>query len=386
MDQIDVRSVDTERDRAAFLRLPWVVYSDDPNWVAPLWREHVRHFDPGHNVELRHIDFQPYVAWRGDRPVGTIIAHINRVFNETHRTRAGWFGQYEVLEDHEAGNALLQTAENWVRERGAELMLGPATFSSNSEFGLLIDGFETPPMIMMTHARPYYRQFIEQFGGYERAMDLWAWRIDSEGWGGTRVDKVPRRLTRVVEMIKAKSDFAIRTPNMKRFTDEVDHVKSIYNDAFTANWGFVPISDEEIDDIAGALKDIIDPHISFFVEHGGRPIAFGLPLPNVYEPLHKIRCKPGEPHWLQLLRLLWQWKIRRGVTSVRIWALGVLHEYRRLGADGLLYTEMIRAGLPRGYRTIEMSWVLADNDNMNSAIRKLGATVEKTYRVYQKKL
>lgn len=385
MSELSVRPVSNEAERQAFLRMPWIVYRDDPCWTPPLWREHVRFFDPAHNAELKHIDFQPFVAWRNGQPVGTIIAHVNHAYNAFQEVNVGWFGQFEVLEDEEAAHALLRTAEEWLRAKGVEAMLGPATFSSNSEWGLLIEGFEHPQMILMPHARPYYRRFVESYGGFEREMDLLAWYFNGEDWGGKRADKIPEKLARVVQKIKQRKNFTVRNPDMRRVNEEIERIKAIYNQAWAKNWGFVPLSDEEIDMIAAQLVDIVDPRIAFFVEVEGRPVAFALPLPNLYEPLRKARCKPGEPHWWQLLRLLWHWKVG-GIRSVRVWGLGVLEEYRASGADGLLYYEMLKAGLPLGYVDIEMSWVLANNEMMNRAIESLGARVYKTYRIYKKAL
>jgi hypothetical protein len=181
---LSVREVANEAEMTAFLCLPWTVYKDDPCWVAPLWADHVAFFDPAKNPELRHIDLACFVAWRGDQPVGTIIAHENHAYNESQGDKVGWFGQFEVLEDAEAAAALLEKAESWVRARGLPTIRGPATFSVNSEIGLLIDGFDIPPKILMRHDRPYYRRFIED-AGYVKAMDLWAYHFDGENWGAT---------------------------------------------------------------------------------------------------------------------------------------------------------------------------------------------------------
>ena len=383
---VSVRPITGEAERQAFLRLPWKVYADDPNWVPPLWRDHVRFFDPAYNVELEHIDFEPFVAWRGDEPVGTIVAFINHAYNDFQEAHAGWFGQFELLDDEEAGHALLRTAEDWVRARGADTLIGPATFSTNSEIGLLIDGFDTPPMVMMSHARPYYRPIVESYGGFETSMDLWAWHFDGEQWGGREADRLPEKLSRVVHKIKERRDFTLRNPDPRRFDEEAERVKAIYNQAWARNWGFVPMSEAEMDRLAEELKPIIDPRIAFFVEKNGQTVAFGLPLPNLYEPLRKVQSRPGQPHWWQLAKLLWHWKVRGPLTSVRVWGLGVLEQYRGSGADALLYYQMVKSGLPLGYVDIEMSWILADNDMMNRAIAMLGAQVYKTYRVYEKKL
>jgi GNAT superfamily N-acetyltransferase len=384
MSELDIREVSTDAENEAFLRLPWEIYADDPNRVAPLWRDHVRFFDPEYNIELRHIDLKKYVAWRGDKPVGTIIAHVNHNYNDFQEENAGWFGQFEVLDDREAAHGLLAAAEAWLRERGVDRMMGPATFSTNSELGLLIDGFDIPPMVIMPHARPYYQAFVESYPGMVPEMDLWAWHFDGEDWGGRKVDKLPEKLTRVVNKIRERRNFTLRNADMRHFDREIAIVKRIYNQAWSKNWAFVPFTDEEIDHVAEELKPIIDPRVTFVVEVEGEPVAFGLPLPNLYEPLRKVNSKPSEPHWWQLLRLIWHWKIAGGISSIRAWALGVLDAYRGSGVDALLYYEMIKAGLQAGYFNIEMSWILANNDMMNRAIQMLGAEVYKTYRIYEK--
>lgn len=385
MSDLSVRPVSSEAEEQAFLRLPWTVYKDDPNWTPPLWSEHVRFFDPERNIELKHIDFEKFVAWRGNTPVGTIIAHVNHAFNEFQEVNVGWFGQFEVLEDREAADALLRTAEEWIRARGIKEIMGPATFSTNSEIGLLIEGYEHPQMILTTHARPYYRDFIEA-NGYQKQMDLWAWYFDGRAWSEDRGGALPEKLTRVVNKIRRRRNFTVRTVDMKHFEEEVERVKVIYNQAWAKNWGFVPMSDEEIDELAKDLKPLVDSEIAIFVEVDGKPVGFGLPLPNIYQPLRKARCKPGEPEWWQLLKLIWHWKVRRDISSVRVWALGVLEEYRGTGADALLYYEMMTRGLPRGYMDIEMSWILENNDMMNRAIKMLGGEIYKVWRVYEKPL
>jgi GNAT superfamily N-acetyltransferase len=386
MSDLSVRPVTTEAENQAFLRMPWTVYKDDPNWTAPLWKDHVHFFEPEHTPELQHMTLEKFVAWRGETPVGTILTFINHAYNDYQETNAGWFGQFEVLEDREAAHALLKTAEDWVRAQGAASLLGPATYSTNSELGLLIDGYEHPPMLLTTYAPRYYRDFIESYGGFEKAMDLWAWHFDGNDWGGKKADRLPEKLVRVVGKIRQRRNFVVRPINMRRFEEEVDKVKVIYNQAWSRNWSFVPMSDAEIDALKEELKPMLDTNIVFFVEVEGEPVAFALPLPNLYQPLRKVRCKPGEPHWWQLLRLIWHWKIRRDVNGVRVWALGVLEEYRGTGIDALMYHDLIIKGMRQGYLDIEMSWILEDNIMMNRALEMMGAKIYKTYRVYRKAL
>jgi len=386
MADVVVRPVETDADLQAFLRMPWTVYKDDPVWSAPLWSEHVKFFDPERNMELKHIDHQKFVAWRGDTPVGTVIAFVNHAYNKFQEQNAGWFGQFEILDDREAAHALLKVAEDWVKAKGVDKMMGPATYSTNSEIGLQISGHDEKQMIQSPHARAYVQGHIESYGGYEKSMDLWYWRLDGNGWGGRKADKIPDKIVRVAELTRKRKKFTIRPVDMSHFKDEVEKVKVIYNQAWSKNWGFVPMSDEEIDSLAVGLKDMIDPNMALFVEVDGKQVAFALPLPDVYEPMRLAHCKPGEPELLQLARLIWHWKVAGHIGAIRVWALGVLEEYRASGVDALLYYEMLKRGLPRGYLDIEMSWILENNDKMNAIIRMMGAHIYKTFRVYEKKL
>jgi GNAT superfamily N-acetyltransferase len=386
MSEVTVRPVTTKAEEQAFLRMPWTVYKDDPAWVAPLWKEHVNYFDPAHNAELRHITMQKFVAWRGDEPRGTVIAFINHRYNEVWKENAGWFGQFEFVDDEEVAHALLQTAEEWTKSQGATRLLGPSTYSTNSEIGMLVEGFDHPPMLLTPHARSYYHKYVESRGGYEKEMDLWHYFFNGEGWGGKKADKLPEKLTRVVDKIRNRRNFVVRPISLRHFAKEVEIVKDLYTKAWAENWAAVPIDEAEMVQLEEELRPVIDPAITFFVEVDGKPIAFGAPFVNLYEPLQKVHCKPGEPYWWQLLRLIWHWKILGQVSSVRVALLGILEEYRGQGIDGLLYYDMIKGGLPRGYMNIEFSWILETNDMMNRGAQLLGGEVYKIYRVFTKTL
>lgn len=380
-----VRKVESEADMKAFLHFHWTCYKDVENWVPPLYSEHEAFFDREKNPELKHIDIDYFTAWRGETLVGICAAFVNHAFNDFQKENVGWFGSFEVLEDREAAHAMLDTAEAWCREKGVNAIRGPATFSTNSEIGLLVEGFDTPPMILNTHAHPYYQGFVES-AGYTKGMDLWCYYFDGRGWGGKKADNLPEKLERVVNKIRTRRNFTIRKVDMRNFDEEVEHVKRIYNSAWENNWGFVPLSDPEMTKLGNDMKQLIDPDITLMAEVDGEPVAFTVPLPNLYEPLRLAYPRPNEPEILALLRLVWHWKIRRQVTSVRAWALGVIEEYRGSGVDALLYYEMMKAGLPKGYVDIEMSWLLENNDNIVRIAEMLGAHRYKTYRVYQKAL
>lgn len=382
MTSVEVRPVTTEAERQAFLRMPWQVYKDDPNWVAPLWKEHIEFFEPEHNVELRHIDMQMMVAWRGGQPVGTIIAFINHAYNEFHETTAGWFGQFEVLEDEEAAHALLSAAEAWLREQGAVSMMGPATFSTNSEIGMLIEGYDTPPQIMMRHDRPHAARFAESYG-LLKGMDLLAWKLPASQFDD---GSMPPKVARVVGKIKQRRNYELVTPQMRNWAEWVKVLRDIYGNAWAENWAYVPLNELEIEHLQASLKPMVDPNVVFFIRHEGEFIGFVAPIVNLYEPLAKANCKPGEPEWLQMLRLIWHWKVANPPRSFRVFLLGVHDSYRGQGLDALLFYEIIKAGLKRGYQWAECSWILETNDMMNRGIELLGAHVYKKYRVYEKQL
>ncbi|NDJ34033.1 MAG: hypothetical protein GYB64_05160 [Chloroflexi bacterium] len=380
---INVRPVRTEAENQAFLRMPWTVYADDPIWTPPLWKTHVEFFDPEHNPELRHMTIEKFVAWDGDKPVGTVIAHVNHAYNDFHNQNAGWFGQFELVDDPQVGQALLDAVEAFHAEQGSDDILGPVTFSTNSEVGLLVDGFDRMQMPLMPHARPYYQGFIEAHG-FEKHQDLWAWYIDGDNWGGRAADKIPEKIERVVGKIKARRSWTVESLQMRHVDRELAAATEVYNAAWGDNWGFVPMNPTEIAHLAEELTPLLDPNIVIIIRHEGRMVGFGIPIPDIYKPMRLANCKPGEPHWLQLLRFLWHWKVRRQIDGVRVWGLGLLEEYRGTGLDAMIYFEMMKRGLPRGYRHIEMSWILADNDMMNRPLAMMGARVHKTYRVYSK--
>lgn len=384
---LEIRPVESDADMQAFLHFNWTVYADDPNWVPPLFSEHKHFFDREHNPELVKVDLQYFIAWRGDKPAGVIAAHINPQHNTYWEENVGFFGAFEVLpDDQEAAHALLKTAEDWVRAKGVDVYRGPYTFSTKSEFGLLIDGHDTPPMILMPHARDYYQAYIESYGDFVKSEDVLAYYFDGRKWGGKAADKIPEKIERIVGKLEQRRNITIRKVNMRKLDEELVHFKRLYNSAWEKNWGFIPYTDEEIDSLGASLKQFVDPDITLFAEVDGEPIGVALPFPNVYEPMRLAYPKPNEPEIFALLRLIWHWKVRRQLSSVRVAVLGVLKEYQKSGVDAMLYYHMLKNGLPKGYFDIEMSWLLESNEPINAIAKMFGAEVYKRYRVYEKPL
>jgi GNAT superfamily N-acetyltransferase len=259
--------------------------------------------------------------------------------------------------------------------------IGPAQFSTNDEVGLLIDGFDDTPRILMTYNPPYYQNYIEE-AGFQKAMDLWAYSLDIEHFR----EHMPEKLIRVTEKVRERKNFVVRKIRMKEFDQEVDRIKPIYNKSWERNWGFVPMTDPEFDKLAKDLKQLLDPNVVIIVEQDGEAIGFGLSLPDLCQPLRMAYPHPGENEIITTIKLAWHWKVRHQVDWLRVFALGVLPEYRGTGVDALMYIETAKAAIQRGYKWAEMSWILENNEMMNRSIQMLGGKVYKTYRMFEKKI
>ncbi len=383
MRELRVIPVTTEAERMALLEFPWKVYRGDPYWVPPLLSERKAFTDPKQSPFFDHARVQFFLARRGDEIVGTIAAFTNDLYNEFQRTNVGWFGFFEVLQDPEAAAGLLQAAQTWARQAGHSSLLGPAQFSTNDEIGLLVDGFDDVPRILMTYNPRYYMDFIEA-AGFHKAMDLLAYsasfaEIDARGG-------LSPKLLRVVDKVKTRGRFHVRPVHMWEFAKELERVKVIYNQSWERNWGFVPMTDAEIERTASQIKPLIDPELVTAAEVDGEIIGFGLMLPDLNAPLLKAYPRPGKPEWVTLLQLLWHWKVRREVKWIRAFALGVVPEYRGKGVDALLYLHTAEQARRKGYHAVEMSWLLESNEMVLRSAELLGGHRYKTYRVFEKQL
>lgn len=381
MSSIEIQKVVTAADLERFIHFPWEVYRDDPYWVPPLISERKEFLSPEHNPFFEHARAAYFMAMRDGRLVGTIAAISNDKYNEFQETNLGFFGFFEVLEDPEAARVLLERAESWVREAGHSSVLGPAQFSSNDELGLLVDGFDDPPRILMTYNPPRYKDYLES-NGYRKAMDLWAYATPVAEFAAN----TPEKLIRVVDKIRVRRNLTVRTLDMSRYDEEVMAFKEIYNSSWERNWGFVPFTDAEMELMAKQMKSILDPDLVILVEAEGKIIGGSISLPDLNQPLRKAYPRPGTPEAFTMLKLLWHWKVRGRLDWIRVFALGVLPEYRGLGVDALMYLETARQAIPKGFKNAEMSWILESNDMMNRATRMLGGKVYKTYRMYEKDL
>jgi hypothetical protein len=371
LDQVDIRPVRDKKDLMAFIKFQWKINQDDPNWVPPLLMDRLKVLNRDKNPFFKDNPAEFFLAYRNGEIVGRIAAIINHQHNKFHEDKTGFFGFLDAENDKSVFEALLKTAEQWLKDKDRDMMMGPMNPSTNDEVGFLIEGFDTPPYFMMTHNPPYYHDIMEELG-FEKAKDLYAYYIDKNMLDMERVN-------RLAESMKRKFPVKIRTVDMKKFDEELQVVRKIYNDAWSKNWGFVPMTPEEFDFIANDFRKIIDPQLVLIAENKGKPMGFSLAIPNYNEIFKKIPSGKLFPFGF-LTFLLNKNKLK----SLRAITLGVVKEYQTSGIGGMLILETIRRGLSAGYFSAEMSWVLEDNDLMNRGASLVGGTIHKKYRVYQK--
>jgi len=364
--------METKKDLMEFIKFPWKIHKNDKNWVPPLIGERKDFFNEDKNPFFKHAEVVFYLAKENGKIVGRIAGIVNYNHIEFQNEKAGFFGFFECVEDYEVAKVLLDTVRNWLKSKGMEIMRGPANFSSNEEWGMLLDGFDSPPVFMMTYNPKYYLDFMERYG-MRKAKDLYAYFIDKSS-------PPPQRVVKMAENIKQKGGINIHSVDMKNLKNEVEKIKTVYNSAWFQNWGFVPMTDEEFDHMVGGLKKIVDPHLVFIAEVDGKPAGFSLAVPDVNQVLHRIN---GRLFPFGLFRLLWHSKIKDKIDGVRIITMGVSPEFQKKGIDTVFYVETFKVGVQRGYSWAEMSWVLEDNVKMNRILDLLGAKLYKKYRIYE---
>ena len=371
---VSVVPVRTARDLTRFIRLPWQLYRHDPAWVPPLRGELKKLLSPGRHPFHRHADVRYFLARVGGEVVGRVAAVVNREHVRFHDEPVGFFGFFECVDDQAAAAALLAAAEAWLAQRGMHRVRGPMNFSTNEECGLLIDGFETPPAVMMPHHLPYYARLL-QAAGYAKVTDLLAYLFD------IRADPTPpTRLVRGVGRLQDRLGVTIRPIDLQRFEAEVRIMHDIYHRAWQDNWGFVPMTEPEVDLLAKTLRRVADPRLCLMAEMAGRPVGFAVALPDYNQTLRHLN---GRLFPFGLLKFLWY---RRRIDKMRILLLGTRPDTRLRGVDAMLYLRFWHAAAAFGYPLVECSWVVEDNWAMRRGLERMGARVHKTYRVYEKAL
>ncbi len=367
---MEIAPVSNGRDLERFIAFPYEHYRGDPLWVPQLRMDVRTMLSPGKNPFFQHAQAQYFLARLDDRIVGRIAGIKNDAHNHTWNDKIGFYGFFESVDDQRVASALWDAAASWLRARGFDTMRGPMSPSVNDECGLLVDGFSTPPTLMMPHNPPYYTTLHERYG-FVKAKDLLAY----EGSG----DGPPERLVRIAKRVAERAGITLRPLNMKRFAAEVELVKALYNKAWEKNWGFVPLTEAEIDHLAKQLKPIVVPDLVVFAERAGEVVGFGVALPDLNVAL---KHNPSGRLFPGIIKVL----LNRKTNRARILLLGVIPEYRGRGIDGLMYDWIWTHGVAKGYNWGEGGWILEDNAPMNNAALALGFLPYKTYRVYDKAL
>jgi GNAT superfamily N-acetyltransferase len=376
--EITVKPVSTRRELRAFIRLPWRLYAGAANWVPPLVSERKRHLDRRRNPFFAHAEAEYFLAWRGapgrGEPVGRITAHVDHLFNEFHGNRWGMFGFFEAEDDPELAAALLDTAAGWLRERGRDRMIGPLDFSTNHECGLLVEGYEYPPQILENWHHPYYRQLFEGCG-MTKAMDLYKWEILIEDYG-----KVYPVIGELARRVGPEHGIRLRPMRKRELKAEVRRFMEVYNEAWRHNWGFVPLTDAELDHMASELRPVLDPDFAKGAEKDGEIVGVSLSLLDYNKVLAKINGRLLPFGWVRALLA------RRRIDEIRVFALGVKPAYQHTGTAAALYNDVWDMCFKRGIRRAETGWILEVNEPMNRAMEALAGRIVKRYRIYERPL
>ena len=376
--RIEVIPVTDKAQRKAFVRMPWNVYRNDPNWVPPLLLEREGHIDPKQNPFFDHADVQLWIAYQDGQAVGRVSAQVDQAFLERHPEKTGHFGFLEAIDDPAVFRALLETAEAWLRARGMTKIVGPLSFSMNDEVGLLVDGFEYPPSLMMGHAFPYYATSLEALG-FTKAVDTIAYDFD------VNKDGLDKKARAIVNRLSANPKVTVRSLNKSDFENELRLVIDIFNDAWHDNWGFVPINEAEIKKLASDFKLLLDPEHVSIIEVDGEPAAFGLTIPNINEAIRDLNGRLLPFGWVKFIYRV----LTKRIRSARLPFMGVRRKYQKswMGAAMcLIIIDMVHSRNVGQKDKAELSWVLEENIGVRKIIESTGCKPYKTYRVFEKAL
>ncbi|MHC4779960.1 MAG: hypothetical protein ACYTFG_15415 [Planctomycetota bacterium] len=375
-EPIEILEVADGGSRKKFLDLPHALYAGDPHWIAPLRSAHAKIFKKK-TVFFKNADMTLFLARKGGKVVGRIAAIHNRAHNDQHGDKMGFFGFFECADDRDAAKALIEASEKWLSKRGLTDLRGPVNPSMNAECGLLIDGFGSAPVALMPYNPAYYPALMDA-AGFAKCKDMFAYIVRKEDSGvGT---KRYERIKRTCDLLQRRHpEVKVRTIDLSRYKEEILKFMGVFEEARRNNWGYVPVTDEEILETAKDLKSVADPEIIIFAEVGGEPAGASLAIPDINQALGKINGRLFPFGFITLLRAL------KHIDGMRIFGIAALEKYRHLGVTPLLLAETIRRAVETGYVYCEASWVLEDNVMSNRTISKsISPTIYKTYRLYEK--
>lgn len=384
---LTVTKVASRADYRAFLTFPWALYRTSSYWVPPLMSMQKHRFDQKKNPSWQHMEGDYFLARRGSQVAGTIAAYVNRRHNEFHGENIAFFGAFEVVDDQAVANALLETAVEWAQARGYTALRGPATFSTNDECGVLVQGFDDPPAVLMPYNRPYYERLLDHAPGFARTMDLICYNFTLAGFMSS--SKV-QQAVRITRRNNERRQIRVRVLDGDAVKTELQTLKEIYNQAWDRNWGFVPLSDPELDEMVESLGQFLDPRLTYFAEVAGEPAGFMLAIPDLNGALQRAYPRPGKPEPLTLLQVLWHWKVRSKIERIRVPLMGVKASYRNMGVEAAMVVELLNQvsqfSAEMGWQRADAGWVLETNDDMNRIVEALNGEPYKRFRFYDRVL
>jgi len=368
---MEIKSFSLSDNLTDFIMLPFKLYKGTPYekfWVPPLISEQKKLFSKK-NPFFNHAKIIFFVAYEKGQPVGRIAAIVDQNHINFHNEKCAFFGYFDSINDQAVADCLFDEAKKIAKAEGMEIIRGPYNPSTNDEIGLLLEGFDSSPVIMMTYNPPYYINLVEKTG-LKKAKDLLA-------FFNTTKDDASDRIKKIVERVKKKENLTVRNFDIKNFDKEVKIFKEIYNSAWEKNWGFVPMTDEEIDYMAESLKPLLDQRIAHFLEVDGKVVGSSLCVPDYNFVIKKLNGRMGP---IEIIKFLY---FKNKIPIVRLMTLGVIKEYRNRGLEAVLYYEALIAARNAGFIGGEMSWTLEDNNLINKGIEAMGGKVYKKYRVYE---
>jgi hypothetical protein len=370
MSNITIKKVETKSDLITFIKCQWKFYKGDPYWVPPLIMERKTLLSKEKNPFFQNADADYFIAYRNNEIVGRIGAIKNDTHLEHHHDNAGFFGFFESINDQQVANALFDTAKKWLKDKGLSVMRGPANPSSNDEYGMLLEGFDDPPRLLMTYNPKYYLDLCENYG-MKKAKDLYAYKLENHKVTSSE------KLKRVQQIARDRYKLKISQLDLKNFNKELEKVKYVYNKAWAPNWGFIPMSDAQIDAMAKDLKPLVEPSLVLFGEIDNQLVGFALVMLDYNQIFINMN---GRLFPFNFIKLFTQ---KKKIKWARIITLGIIPEHQKKGLDAVFYWEIVNRAHNVGIDLGEASWVLEDNDMMNRGAIVMGGTVYKKYRIWE---
>ncbi len=367
---LTIKPVETSRERSQFLELPWLIQGRDPHWMPPLRQNQAELAGFKPHPFYERATAQAFLALNGGRPIGRVLAILNPVHNQYHKENRGFFGFFECIDDPEVAQGLFAEVRRWLAERGITAIRGPVNPSLNYECGTLIDGFDTPPMFMMTHNPPYYARLIEN-AGFAKVEDMYAFTGHI-----SMLEKLDKKLAFIVEECQRRFDIKLRRLDRRHFDREVRMFLDIYNQSLQGTWGFTPLSEGEIEHMSESLSRLIVPEMTTVAEIDGRPVGAQFGLLD-YNP--RIKAIDGRLFPFGFIRLLWN---KRAIKRVRLISTNVIPEYQKWGLGLVIAARLVPEARAWGIEEAEFSWVLESNKLSYGTLKRGGAKITKTYRLY----